>query len=78
MVDQWIERFRNRDRLALSRLLTYVSRGEHLREIREAVGQVANLPARGGDSDVHKPAPHVFAITGNSGVGKSTLIGKLV
>jgi LAO/AO transport system kinase len=59
------ERFRAGDRLALARLLTLVARGEHL-EV-----ELAGLP----------PAPkpsRVVAITGSAGVGKSTLVGKLI
>ena len=65
MIEQWIERFRRRDRLALSRLITFVSRGEHLQPIRDA------LSREGGCGPV-------VAFTGSGGVGKSTLIGKLI
>ena len=65
MPDPLFERFRQRDRLALSRLLSLAARGERLEEIR------ASLP--GGS----KPS-RVVAITGSGGVGKSTLIGKLI
>jgi LAO/AO transport system ATPase len=58
-------RFRRRDRLALARLVTLVSRGERAEEILAGVG----VPA--------KPA-RVVACTGSGGVGKSTLVGKLV
>ncbi|MGD9723159.1 MAG: ArgK/MeaB family GTPase [Pirellulales bacterium] len=64
MLDDQLAGLRNRDRLALARVLTLVSRGEHLSQIRAAVGP--------------KPdATPVVAITGNAGVGKSTLVGKL-
>ena len=56
--------WRKRDRLALARLLTLVARGEQLDAIRAAIGP--------GPS-----ATPVVAITGNAGVGKSTLVGKL-
>ena len=64
MLDELLPRFAAHDRLALARLLTLVARGEQL----DAIG--AALPAR-------KAAPLVVAITGNAGVGKSTLVGKL-
>ena len=53
------------DRLALARLLTLVARGEQLDAIRAA---------RRPPSTERTP---VVAITGNAGVGKSTLVGKL-
>ena len=64
MLDELLARLHKRDRLALSRVLTLISRGEHLTAIRAAIGP--------------KPdATPVVAITGNAGVGKSTLVGKL-
>ncbi len=65
MLEPLLERFRGRDRLALARLLSLVSRGEHLDSIRESVGA----------SD---PKSRVVAITGSAGVGKSTLVGRLI
>jgi LAO/AO transport system kinase len=64
MLSDLLQRLEQQDRLALARLLTLVSRGEKLEEIRHAVGR------RVGDRPV-------VAITGNAGVGKSTLVGKL-
>ncbi len=64
MLDELIERFQRRDRLALSRLLTLVARGEHLDVLRDAL----SCKSEGGV---------VVAITGSAGVGKSSLIGKL-
>jgi LAO/AO transport system kinase len=64
MLDELLLRFAAHDRLALARLLTLVARGEQL----DAIG--AALP-------VKNEAPPVVAITGNAGVGKSTLVGKL-
>lgn len=64
MLDDLIVRFRAGDRLALSRLLTHISRGEHLDVIRAAFDGTS----REGS---------VIAFTGSAGVGKSTLIGKL-
>jgi len=60
-----IDRFRQRDRRALARLLTLTSRGEALEEAR---AEVAARPGRG----------RVTAFTGSGGVGKSSLIGRLV
>jgi LAO/AO transport system ATPase len=59
------ERFRQRDRLALSRLLSLAARGERSAEIIPAIPQPAK-PSR------------VVAVTGSGGVGKSTLIGRLI
>lgn len=60
-----LERYRRRDRQALSRLLSLVARGTLLGEI------VAGIPAR-------ESATRVVAVTGSAGVGKSTLVGKLI
>jgi LAO/AO transport system ATPase len=65
MLETLLARFRQGDRLALARLLTLAARGEHVAEIRTGVG-----PAR-------KPA-RVVAVTGSGGVGKSTLVGRLI
>jgi LAO/AO transport system ATPase len=65
VLDALLERFRRGDRLALSRLLSLVSRGEHLEQIRSQV------------EPLRKPS-RVVAITGSGGVGKSTLIGKSI
>lgn len=59
-----LKRFGEGDRLALSRLLTLVSRGEELDAIRAAV-------------DVPDKPGLVVALTGSGGVGKSTLVGRL-
>lgn len=64
-IDSLLEKFRGGDRLALSRLLTLVSRGEQVQKIVGALG----LP------DI---TPRIIAITGSAGVGKSTTIGKLI
>ncbi len=64
MLDDLLVRMRSGDRLALARLLTLVSRGEQLEAIRAAIGPTL-------------PDAQVVAITGNAGVGKSTLAGKL-
>ena len=64
MLEPLFERFRQRDRLALSRLLSLAARGERLAEISAAIP----APAK---------ASRVVALTGSGGVGKSTLIGRL-
>ena len=58
-----LKRFGEGDRLALSRLLTLVSRGQQLDAIRAAV----TVPENAG---------RVVALTGSGGVGKSTLVGR--
>lgn len=65
MLDELLDRFRHGDRRALSRLLSLAARGEALQEIARAL---EDRPARG----------RVIAVTGSGGVGKSTLIGKLI
>jgi LAO/AO transport system kinase len=65
MLDDLLQRFAKRDRTALSRLLSFLSRGEHLGTI------LGSLP---------RPSKvcRVVALTGSGGVGKSTLAGKLI
>lgn len=58
--------YRHRQRAALARLLTVVSRGEHLAELRSLL---AGLP---------EPTGKVAAFTGAGGVGKSTLVGRMI
>ncbi len=65
MLETLLERFRRRDRLALARLLSLAARGEQVEDILTGVGEPAR-PAR------------VVAVTGSGGVGKSTLIGKMI
>jgi 2-methylcitrate dehydratase len=65
MLEELLARFRAGDRLALSRLLTHAAQGEHLAEILTAVPPT-------------EPPARVIAVTGSAGVGKSTLIGKLL
>jgi LAO/AO transport system ATPase len=65
MLEALLARFRQRDRLALARLVSLVARGEQV----EAILAGAGTPAR--------PA-RVVAVTGSGGVGKSTLTGKLI
>ena len=64
MLDDLLVRLGNRDRLALARVLTLISRGEQLAAIRQAVA-------------ARPESTPVVAITGKAGVGKSTLVGKL-
>ena len=64
-IEPLLERFRRRDRTALARLLTLIARGEQREAIRAA------LPRDPGPS-------RVVAVTGNGGVGKSTLVGQLI
>src|SRR5258708_173982 len=67
MLEALLDRFRQRDRLALSRLLTLVARGESVEAIRTGIElSKRESPAR------------VAALTGSGGVGKSTLTGKLI
>jgi|SRR5579863_10009505 len=63
--DDLISRFRNKDRRALARLLTLAARGHCPPELR---GETSKNPGKG----------RVVAFTGSGGVGKSSLIGRLV
>jgi len=63
--DDLITRFRKKDRRALARLLTLAARGQSLEVAR---GEVSAHPEKG----------RVVAFTGSGGVGKSSLIGRLV
>lgn len=65
MIDELLQRFLNGDRLALARLLSLAARGEHFADIS------AGLPRRS------QPCV-VAAFTGSGGVGKSSLIGKMI
>jgi LAO/AO transport system ATPase len=65
MPDDLWQRLQAGDRLALSRLMTLMSRGDEPAEVRVAL-----------KSSVRRAK--VIAITGNAGVGKSTLIGRLI
>jgi LAO/AO transport system ATPase len=91
MLDALLERFRQGDRPALSRLLTLVARGEQVEAIQTALQCGDSSPlslrrsqqakTRGGNENQNgDESPHskVVAITGSGGVGKSTLIGKLI
>jgi LAO/AO transport system ATPase len=65
MPDDLWRRFQTGDRFALSRLLTLISRGQEPAEVRAALHKVERRA-------------RVIAVTGNAGVGKSTLIGRLI
>jgi LAO/AO transport system kinase len=65
MLDSLLERYRHGHRRALARLLTHISHAEHLDAIAAGVPSLRNRA-------------RVVAITGSGGVGKSSLIGKLV
>ncbi len=66
MLDALLQGFRRHDRLALARLVTLVARGEQVAEILAGTFTSRAVPA------------HVVAVTGSGGVGKSTLVGKLI
>jgi LAO/AO transport system ATPase len=70
MLEDLLDRFRQKDRQALTRLLTLAARGEHLSGIETALQSTLVSGPR--------PASRVVAVTGSPGVGKSTLIGKLI
>jgi LAO/AO transport system ATPase len=59
-----VRRFRNKDRRALARLLTLAARGQAVETA--------------GDDSAQKKNSRVVAFTGSGGVGKSSLIGRLV
>jgi LAO/AO transport system ATPase len=65
MLAPLLERFHQRDRLALARLVSLVARGEQIEAILAGAGKPVQ-PAR------------VVAMTGPGGVGKSSLTGKLI
>ena len=65
MLESLLERFRNGERQALSRLLTLSAAGPHTEAIRAAI---PDLPG----------SARTVAFTGSAGVGKSSLMGKLI
>ncbi len=65
MPSELLEGLRRHDRRALARLITLAARGQQIDAIRNHLGPP---PSRS----------HVIAITGSAGVGKSTLVGKLI
>lgn len=62
------ERFLRRDRRALARLLTWIARGEQIANIQAALRGLPAIPDQN----------RVIAFTGSGGVGKSTLVGKMI
>jgi LAO/AO transport system ATPase len=65
MLDALVAGLRAKDRRALARLISLAARGVQLDDIRTQIGQ---SPAQA----------RVVAFTGGGGVGKSTLVGKLI
>jgi LAO/AO transport system kinase len=65
MLEALLDRFRQHDRLALSRLLSLLARGEHVAEVENALGPAGRRS-------------RVVAVTGSAGVGKSSLVGRLI
>ena len=68
MIADLVARLRQGDRNALSRLVTHAARGEHLPQTQSLLSSPQAGPGRA----------RVVAVTGSGGVGKSTLIGKLI
>jgi 2-methylcitrate dehydratase len=65
MPREMVDGLRRHDRRALARLITLATRGQQIDAIRNQLGPPLSRA-------------HVVAITGSAGVGKSTLIGKLI
>jgi LAO/AO transport system ATPase len=65
MPDEMLDRFRRGDRIALARLLSRAARGESLADVLIRLGPPVKCS-------------RVVAVTGGAGVGKSTLVGKLI
>lgn len=77
MIAALLDRFRQGDRNALARLVSHAARGEHLAEIM--AGLLAASSDKGVADEGKLPrTARVVAFTGSGGVGKSTLIGKLI
>ena len=64
MIGDLLDRLRQGDRNALARLLSFAARGEGLSEMQQSLAS--------------PPTARVVAFTGSGGVGKSSLIGKLI
>lgn len=64
MIAALLDRLRQGDRNALARLVTIASRGDNLPELQKALANPSTA--------------RVVAFTGSGGVGKSSLIGKLI
>ena len=65
MLANLLERYRHKDRRALSRLLTLIARGEFIADIDDFLA-----------TPTHRPP--VVAVTGSAGVGKSTFVGRML
>jgi LAO/AO transport system ATPase len=65
MLEQLLQQYRHGDRRALARLISLAARGEQLIEIE------GGLPAAPATA-------RVIAFTGGAGVGKSTLVGRMI
>src|SRR5262245_41702111 len=84
MDDALLDRFRRGDRNALARLLTLAARGELDSAFGLGSSGLGRGPSASGDDQRPKNQAQrtnrsrVVAITGSGGVGKSTLIGKLI
>ena len=77
MIAALLDRLRQGDRNALARLISHAARGEHLAEMM--AGFLARSSGIGVADEGNWPrAARVIAFTGSGGVGKSTLIGKLI
>jgi LAO/AO transport system ATPase len=70
-----LDRLRKGDRNALARLVSQAARGENLDELQAAL--LPSPSGRGVGGEGAHPS-RVIAFTGSGGVGKSTLIGKLI
>ena len=80
IIEPLLERFGQHNRLALARLLTLVARGEQVDTIRRTLDENCCGKASAGTDRTPYSAltPRIVAVTGSGGVGKSTLIGKLI
>ncbi|MBI2808200.1 MAG: methylmalonyl Co-A mutase-associated GTPase MeaB [Planctomycetes bacterium] len=74
MIAALFDRLRQGDRNALARLVSQAARGEHLGEMQAALLPSPSGRGAGGEGNCAR----VVAFTGSGGVGKSTLIGKLI
>ncbi len=78
---QLVGRFRDGDRNVLSRLLSLAALGESTETLPARGPGAADGPDETAQGRPAQPAgsrPRVIALTGSGGVGKSTLIGKLI
>ena len=66
MIAALLDRLRHGDRNALARLVSLAARGEHPAEMEKGLCEPSSVRGR------------VIAFTGSGGVGKSSLIGKLI